>query len=490
MILKSIPSFCLNLPARIMGSITNGRFDVKKIAIIGAGPCGLAAAKYLRAQKAFESVTIFEQQDEIGGVWNYNSRPPGPYPVPQIDPFLAPDLPLPRRDRAPVYPSPMYGELHSNIPKSLMQFSDKDFPEGVQAFPKRETIQEYLLEYAEDLRGMIKYCCHVKKITRVTANGTDRWHLETVSTVGGETISGAYDAVVMANGHYSTPDIPPIKGMEEFNEAHPSLIIHSKQYRLPDSYKGKKVIVVGNGPSGTDIALQINKVCKSPALLSVKESTPADRLAHTGCREVPEIKEFLIDQRGVRLADGTIETDVDAIVFCTGFMYSYPFLPDLQSSLITHGKAVHGLYQHLICIDHPTLVFPGLNIKAIPWPLSEAQAAVYSAIWSNNLDLPPESEMREWSKELEASKGRALHVFSPLADGNYINEMHDWAMKARLKGKEPPHWDKQKFWERKVYADAKLRFEKDGCRATNLGELGLRYEPEEEAPNGDGPGAL
>lgn len=492
---------CLQyLPRRflsgIMGSLSAGTFDVKKIAVIGAGPCGLAAAKYLRAQGAFDSITVFEQQDEVGGVWNYSSQPPRPYPIPQKDPFLPPDLPLQRGsgqdgdEGGPIFPSPMYESLHANIPGSLMRFSDKEFPDGVWAFPKREVIQEYLLEYAEDVRGMIRFCFQVTRVSHVPENGHDRWHLEAKSTVGDEIISETFDAVVMANGHYATPFVPDIKGMKEFSEAHPSVIIHSKTFRKPEPYKGQKVIVVGNGPSGTDIALQINNVCASPALLSVKEATPADRLEHTGCREVPEIVEFLSNQRGVRFADGTTETDVDAIVFCTGFMFSYPFLPDLQNKLITNGKGVHGLYKHFICIDYPTLVFPGLNIKAIPWPLSEVQAAVYSAIWSNNLPLPAKSEMREWSKELEERKGNALHVFSPLEDGYYINEMHDWAMQARHRGKEPPHWDDEKFWERKIYADAKLRFEKDGCRAKTLGELGLYYEPQETAPKGDGPGAL
>lgn len=468
-----------HLNARKMGSLTPGRFDVKKIAIIGAGPCGLAAAKYLRAQNAFESIVIFEQQDEIGGVWNFSPRTPAPYPIPQQDPFLAPDTPLQNEDeRAPVFPSPMYEKLHANIPGKLMRFSDKDFPKGVWAFPKRETIQEYLVEYAQEVRALIKFCFQVSKISPAPRDGKDKWFLEAHSTVSGETVKDTFDAVVIANGHYATPSIPSIKNISEFHQAHPSIISHSKQYRTPEPFKDKKVIVVGNGPSGIDIALQINSVCRRPALLSVKEATPAERLDHTGCREVPEIAEFLIDQRGVKFADGTVEPDIDAVVFCTGFLYSYPFLPDLQHKLVTNGKGVHSLYKHFLCIDHPTLVFPGLNIKAIPWPLSEAQAAVFSAVWSNSLDLPSTEEMKQWSTDLEGRKGEALHVFSPMEDGYYINEMHDWAIRAKHSGKEPPRWDDETFWGRKIYADAKLRFEKQGCKATTLGELGLYYQPE------------
>lgn len=463
-----------------MGSLTAGRFDVKKIAVIGAGPCGLAAAKYLRAQNAFDSIVVFEQQDEAGGVWNYTGRPPAPYPVPQQDPFLAPDAPLPgSHGRPPIFPSPMYEKLHANIPRTLMRFSDKEFPSDSWLFPRRETIQQYLVEYAQDVRGLIKFCFQVSRISPAPRDGRDKWLLEAHSTVTSETFKDTFDAVVIANGHYATPSTPGIKNIEEFHQAYPFIISHSKQYRTPDPFKDKKVIVVGNGPSGIDIALQINGVCRRPALLSVREPTPADRLEHTGCREVPEIVEFLTVQRGVRFADGTVESDIDAIVFCTGFFYSYPFLTDLQRKLITSGKGVHGLYKHFLCIDHPTLAFPGLNIRAIPCPLSEAQAAVYSALWSNNIDLPSTEEMRQWSAELEGRKGEALHVMSPQEDGNYINEMHDWAAKAKHKGKEPPRWDDETFWERSIYADAKLLFEKQGCKAKTLGELGLHYQREE-----------
>lgn len=472
-----------------MGSLSPTAFDVKKIAIIGAGPCGLSAAKYLLAQGAFDSVTIFEQQDEVGGVWNYTDQIPGPYPAPQQDPFLAPDTPLPRPGphsdgdqedgpvQPPLFPSPMYQTLHANIPGVLMQFKDKEFPPGGWAFPKRETIQQYLVEYSEDVRSLIKFCVQVDEVSHTPKDGRDKWLLRAHSTVGGETIEETFDAVVVANGHYAIPFIPDARNLAEFQKNYPSVITHSKHYRTPGPFRGKKVIVVGNGPSGVDIALQINRVCQQPALLSVKQATPPDRLAHTGCREVGEIVEFLVEDRGVRFADGTVETGIDAVLFCTGFLFSFPFLPELQHKLITNGKAVHGLYQHLFNIEHPTLVFPGLNIKSIPWALCEAQSAVFAAVWANELALPKVDAMRTWNREQEETRGDTLQVFKPLEDGHYINEMHDWAMKSRQLGKEPPWWDDVMFWRRKIFAEAKLKFEQQGCSATSLDELGLFYEP-------------
>jgi cation diffusion facilitator CzcD-associated flavoprotein CzcO len=361
-----------------------------------------------------------------------------------------------------------------------MRFSDLEFPKDAWVFPKRETIHQYLLTYAEDVRDLIKFNFQVKKITLLTEDGYDKWHVEAHSTVGIQTISQVFDAVVVANGHYSVPFIPRIKNIESFHAAYPSVISHSKQYRVPDPFKDKKSVVVGNGPSGIDIALQINTVSRGPTLLSVRQPTQPERLAHTGCEETPEIEEFIVETRGIRFKDGREEQGIDAIVFCTGFLFNYPFLPDLQKELIVSGRGVHGLYKHLFHIQHPTLVFPGLNMKAVPWPETEAQAALFSAVWSNHLELPAVDEMRQWSKKLEETQGDALHIFPPLGDGYYINELHDWVMQASHVGKEPPRWNDDLFWQRRIYAEAKLRFEQDGCKAKSLEELGFRYEPPTE----------
>ncbi|KAH6611136.1 thiol-specific monooxygenase [Trichoderma cornu-damae] len=457
-------------------------FHVKKVAIIGAGPAGLAAARYLRAQGAVDCITIFEQQDEVGGVWRYSGIAPKEVPVPQQDPFWGPEPSIwPEGAPAPVFPSPMYERLYANIPGCLMGFHGREFPSDSLVFPQRQEIQEYLVRYAEDLRHLIKFRHQVTQVGLEARDGRDRWHLEAASTLNdGQVVRGVYDAVVVANGHYSVPFIPSIKNIREFNAAHPSIITHSKQYRKNGRFEGKKVVVVGNGPSGLDLALQINEVA-ARTLMSVRHATPPDKISHIGCEEVPEIVEFLPGRRGLLFKDGSVESDVDYIVFCTGFLFGYPFLPGLNHKIITSGRGVHGLYQHLFLIRHPTLVFPALNMKSVPWPLAESQAAVFSAVWSNDLELPSDDDMDKWSKELEERGGESLHVFpAPGDDGKYINEFYDWAKKATHVGKEPPRWDGERFWQREISPLAKIKFEEEGYKAKTLAELGFHYRPDAE----------
>jgi cation diffusion facilitator CzcD-associated flavoprotein CzcO len=460
-------------------SYTKTPFDIKKIAIIGAGPCGLSAAKYLLAQ-GFTSIAIFEQQDEVGGIWYYSNEPTNARLVPQTNPFCPPDPPIHTGEgEAPMFPTPMYKTLHANIVGTLMNFVDLKFPSESWVFPSREDIQAYVVKYAEQVRPLIRFCYQVKSVRLLPLEGRslalEKWEVEAESTVSGDTVKEIYDAVVVANGHYSTPFLPDIPGIKEFHEAHPEVIIHSKHYRSPTSYTGQKVIVIGNGPSGLDIAYQIGKSCRKPLLLSVRHPTRPDKLEHTGADEIPEIKEFLPDVRGVRLVDGHIEEHIDGIVFCTGFLFSYPFLPDLAGKLLTVGKGVHSLYQHLFYIRHPTLVFPGLNMRAVPFPVSETQAAVFAAVWANALELPPVEEMENWADDLYRRQGEALHVFPQAGDGVYLNAMHDWALKASPRGKEPAYWNDELLWQRSIYAEAKLRFEQQGGTAKTLAELGFIY---------------
>ncbi|TLD21180.1 hypothetical protein PspLS_08834 [Pyricularia sp. CBS 133598] len=453
-------------------------FDVKRIAVIGAGPCGLAAAKYLVAQKAFAEVVVFEQAAEVGGVWNYSKNPSSTLHVPQTSPSCAPDPPVfPDKGGPAVFPSPMYDLLHTNIPRTIMGFKDLDFPESV-AFPHRDEVQAYLVKYSQDVRHLIKFSTIVRDVRLRQETGKEQWDVKTESSTGGKSQLETFDAVVVASGHYSTTYMPRIPNIEDFHKAHPAVITHSKTYRSPNIYSGKKVIVVGNSASGVDIAAQIQRVA-GQVFLSVREPTASDSLAHIGAEETPPISEFLVKEKGVRFEDGRVEKGIDAVVFCTGYLFAFPFLESLDTPLLTDGRRVHGLYKDFLHIKHPTLVFPGLPIKVIPFPFSESQAAIYARLWANVLPLPSEKEMREWEKSAEEQRGPAFHVYPKKGDVEYLREMHAWAARAES-GKEPPLWTDEQVWQREIYAQAKLEFEKTGRTAKTLAELGFHYK----APSG------
>jgi len=459
-----------------MGSILRvaNPFNVRKIAIIGAGPSGLAAAKYLEAEKYFEKIDIFEQQSEVGGVWHYTPRSDEKVSIPSTGPDVPPEKPIwPKGSKAPIFSNPMYEHLNTNIPKALMAYSDHEFPTESLLFPTRQDVQEYLIQYSQDVRHLISFSTQIDEVRSLPEN---RWELTIKSTVTGESKKAEYDAIVLSNGHYSVPFIPSVTGIEAFNTAYPGLITHSKIYRSPEGFKNKKVIVVGSAASGLDIGTQISLICKKPLFNSVRSSSPI-KLGQENKEEVPPIAEYLVEEKGVRFENGRIEKDIDAIVYCTGYFYSYPFLKSLNPPVVTTGRRVEGLYQHLFNIAHPTLAFLVLPQKVVPFPISEVQAAAVARVWSNNLNLPSHEEMEKWEKKRveDAGEGKGFHVMGYPKDAEYINGLHDWVKTSGFK-KEPAFWSSEQIWLRVNYGDVRKKFVETGGHAKTIEELGFKFE--------------
>lgn len=276
------------------------------------------------------------------------------------------------------------------------------------------------------------------------------------------------------------PWIPAVPGIEEFDAAYPSIISHSKIYRSPESFKDKKVIVVGNAASGLDIGNQIITVCKTPLLNSINGSStfqlPVDGITK---EEVPKIVDYIVEGRAVKFEDGRVEKDIDAIVYATGYLYSFPFLKTLDPPLVTTGRRTIGLWQQLFHIRHPTLAFSALGQKIIPFPLSESQGAAMAKVWSNKLPLLSVEEMEAWEKSRveELGDGTNFHVLGYPKDAAYINYLHDWVKDASNGfAKEPPFWDERMCWLRDIYVDIKKKFADTGMKAKSLEELGFDFD--------------
>lgn len=239
------------------------------------------------------------------------------------------------------------------------------------------------------------------------------------------------------------------------------------------------MIVVGSAASGLDIGTQISLVCKEPLLNSIRTPSPL-KLGQEHKEEVPAIAEYLPSTRGVKFTDGRMENDIDAIVYCTGYLYSYPFLSTLEPELVDSGLRTKDIYRDIFSITHPTLAFVALGKKVFPLPLSEAQGAAIAKIWANKLVLPDVEVMREAERKLLQERGEAgFHVQGYPFDLEYINGLHEWVLSAKTvpgEGKEPPFWDKKAFWIRERYVEMRKKFIEMGGTARTIEELGFDYD--------------
>lgn len=167
-----------------------------------------------------------------------------------------------------------------------MGFSDLPWSEDTQLFPKHTEVQAYIEQYSHDVRHLIEFQTQVLDLHQETSS---KWTIKTKSVTPDENVEVAehhFDAVVVANGHFNIPYIPKVPGIEAFSKAHPGTISHSKFYRLPEQYSGKKVVIVGNSASGIDIAGQIMPYCHQPLISSSKSEsylqleTPPEQCRH------------------------------------------------------------------------------------------------------------------------------------------------------------------------------------------------------------------
>ena len=177
--------------------------------------------------------------------------------------------------------------------------------------------------------------------------------------------------------------MPVIPGLESF----PGLVIHSRDYRHPDVFREKRVVIVGAGNSGQDISLEAAK-CAEIVYLSHKSILPC-KLPHNVKEHRPITS---ISKDGTATFDDGQHRKIDAILLCTGYNYSFPFLHNDCGIQVRNNRVTH-LYKHIFNTKYPTLSFIGLGLRICPFLQFSLQAQYVSAVLSTRKKLPSEAEM-------------------------------------------------------------------------------------------------
>jgi cation diffusion facilitator CzcD-associated flavoprotein CzcO len=191
-------------------------------------------------------------------------------------------------------------------------------------------------------------------------------------------------------------------------------------------------LVVGNSASANDVAREALTTAKK-VYQSIRASSlpPLDPNSVSPVYKVPEITEFVHDGQygSIKLQDGNQLTDVDYIVFATGYLFSLPFLARSEGEkLITDGQRVHNLYRHLFYINNPTLAFIGLPIRVVPFPISQSQSKVVARCWSGKTKLPTREEMEDWHKaQPRTERPRDDFVYGAEKEFQYMDRINMWA---------------------------------------------------------------
>lgn len=387
--------------------------SVRRVAVIGAGAGGLSAARHLMERE--HEVTVFELGSHVGGLWVYDN-----------DNGLG----------------TAYRSLHINSEPSATHYRGYPFAEGTSLFPSHWDVRSYLESFADHfgIRERIRFNTRVTCVEPVDRTPGRGW-----TVVLGDGSREQFDSVVVATGHQGVPAHP------EFGHRFTGEYLHSHDYREPEPYTGKRVLVVGVGNSGLDIAADLAPVAahtwvaaRSPVLIMPRMilgvpsarvlgminkpflpwpvqrtvmrlisrffhgtmeqwgfRTPKTRthpasnatfMAHVSYRKItvkPGVED--VDGSTVRFTDGS-SLDVDTMIAATGYHIDLPFLPDdvspvVERRLDAYKRVVHPEWPDLYLVGFFN-VSGGANIS-----MMDVQSEWLAALVSGELELPSRAEM-------------------------------------------------------------------------------------------------
>jgi dimethylaniline monooxygenase (N-oxide forming) len=403
----------------------------ESIAVVGAGPGGLIAARWLLSQ-GFEP-TIFEQGPMLGGQWT------------GLD------------GRSGVWPA-----MYANSSRTVTAFSDLAHDTGQVYLPNRE-ILDYLHRYAETfgLTSRIRLGTRVELISRDGA----RWLVRHAG------LDEPFERVVVASGRFHTPAIPPVPGLETFSG--PVGAISTYHYREGGAYREKRVLIAGCAVSALEVAAELAQLGAAHVVVTQRRQryvapkfaagVPSDHRLYTrygflASETLPaaeidrQLKEIVVEAAGrpeqygapapdpslfaagvtlsqhylPLVAEGRITVrpwmksvagatvtfldehaeEFDAMVLGTGFKLWLPFLSDDVRAILDLDAEHMDLDRYTFHPDLPGLAFMGMWDQSGGYfvPL-ELQARWIAYTWGGTIPAISESEQRLAITAYRAGRG-------------------------------------------------------------------------------------
>ncbi len=377
----------------------------KRIAVIGAGPSGLAQLRAFQSAKNngedVPEVVCFEKQDNWGGLWNYTWRT-------GLDQY-----------GEPVHCS-MYRYLWSNGPKEGLEFADYTFEEHfgkqIASYPPRAVLFDYIQGRVEKagVRDQIRFGTVVRNVT--FDEGTGQFTVTSQHLPTSERVVEEFDHVVVATGHFSTPNLPSFDGLDRFN----GRVLHAHDFRDAVEFKDKDVLIIGTSYSAEDIGSQCWKY-------GAKSITVSHRTAAMGYdwpdnwKEVPLLQK--VDGNTCTFKDGTSK-DIDAIILCTGYQHHFPFMEDSLRLKTANRLASANLYKGVAFIDNPKLIYLGMQDQWYTFNMFDAQAWWARDLMMGKIDLPDRAAMEADVADREAREDALEDDYACIDyQGDYVREL-------------------------------------------------------------------
>lgn len=404
-----------------------------RVAICGAGPSGLSQLHAFESARQcgleIPEIVCFEKQNDFGGQWNYTWRT-------GFDEYCE-----------PVHSS-MYHNLWANLPKECFEFVDysfdKHFNQPFTSFPPRTVIYDYIRGYAEqnNIRQYIRFNTVVRWISY--SEDTKKFLISIKDLKKDEIQSEEFDYVIIATGHFSTPNIPYFNGIETFF----GRILHSHDFRSAQDFIDKDVLLIGNGSSAEDIALQLHKYGAKSVTISYRTKPVNFKWPNT-IKEVSLVTK--IDKETIYFKDNSSEK-VHAIIYCTGYLYYFPFLDDNLRLKTGKNLCPSGLYKTIVWLKQPRLFYVGMQILTFSFNIGNLQSWYIRDVILGKINLPSTKDEMENDIALWQTKAKLVKNFF-----DYIYFQKEYVLHL-IAATDYPHFDIDQMV--KILVDCvKARFE-------------------------------
>jgi len=377
-----------------------------RVAVIGAGPSGLSQLRAFQtaAQKGAKipEIVCYEKSENWGGLWKYTWRT---------------GL---EENGEPVHGS-MYHNLWTNSPKECVEFADYTFDEHfgkpIASYLPRHVMFDYIEGCAKkaDVRKWIRFHTAVRRVTY--DEDTGMFSVTAQDLISDEERTKKFDYVVVATGHFSTPNAPHFDGLDAFN----GRVLHAHDFRDAHEFKDKDVLVVGSSYSAEDIALMCWKYGSKSITISHLKESMGYKWPDT-IREAPLLQK--VAKNTCTFKDGST-VDVDAIVLCTGYLHYFPFMAK-ELKLVTADRytSPFNLYKGVVFVDNPKLFYLGMQHQFYTFTMFDAQTWYVRDIILGRLRVP-DRDARAADVQVRVSREDA--DATPLAivrnQGDYVKEL-------------------------------------------------------------------
>ena len=377
----------------------------KRVAVIGAGPSGLAQLRAFQSAKDggadVPEIVCYEKQTDWGGLWNYTWRT-------GLDEY-----------GEPVHCS-MYRYLWSNGPKEGLEFADYTFEEHfgkqIASYPPREVLFDYIEGRVKraGVRDAIRFRTTVRRVDYDDATGQFAVTAHNLAT--DEEATESFDHVVVATGHFSTPNVPHFDGLDRFN----GRVLHAHDFRDAVEFRDKDILIIGTSYSAEDIGSQCWKYgCRS---VTVSHRTTAMGFDWPdNWKEVPLLQK--VEGNTCTFKDGS-KADVDAIILCTGYLHYFPFMAPELRLRSANRLATADLYKGVVWVDNPKLFYLGMQDQWYTFNMFDAQAWYARDVIMGRIQVPDRDARAADVAERVAREDALEDDYAAIRyQGDYVREL-------------------------------------------------------------------